>query len=57
MCDRIKESNEFDTEDLATSEKQKMKLDQATSILAKTGCLEVNRQLSECMERNNRDWR
>lgn len=55
MCDRIKEPHETDDADIA--ERAKLKVTQANEILASSGCLEVNKQLSECLEKHNRDWR
>jgi len=61
MCDRIKEPSEqsdpTDAFEAAMIERQRQKVTQATMILQSSGCADVNKQLTECLEQNDRDWR
>ena len=54
MCDRL-QPTKFDEDGLLQVPSQKY--EQALESLKKTGCNEINDQLSACLEQNERSWR
>ena len=53
MCDRIKEHLINDDE----SQSPNPLWNQAKTALMSSGCDEVNQKLTQCLEKNNRDFR
>ena len=57
MCDRIQEQEGEDGYDRDQIEASRFKFAQAKSLMAQTGCVEINQSVSDCLDKNNREWR
>ena len=59
MCDRVQElpsgdDSGYDSEQVQAS---RLKMAVAKSSLAQTGCTDINQLVTECLDKNNREWR